>query len=70
MQDSQQNQNSYRIPQIPRIPQILFNDKLIIGCAEKATLYDEYVLAHCRSNVTNSNLPHLSYHTETTADLM
>ena len=49
---------------IPRIPPILFNNKLITNCAKKATLFKEYLLAQCEPNVNNSNLPYLSYHTE------
>ena len=41
---------------VPRIPPILYNNKFIVNCKEKACLFNEYFLKQCKPITNNSVL--------------
>ena len=48
---------------VPRIPPILYINKLIVSCKEKASLFNEYFLSQCTPIGNNSVLPDLIEYT-------
>ena len=50
---------------VPRIPPILYNNKFVVNCKEKACLFNEYFLEQCKPIANNSVLPdYINYKTE------
>ena len=49
---------------IPRIPPLLFNNKFIINCKEKAKVFNEYFISQCTPFDNDSSLPTFNYKTD------
>ena len=47
----------------PKVPPLLVNNKFILDCKEKATLFTSFFCKQCTPNLTSSTLPHLTYNT-------
>ena len=52
----------------PKVPPLLVNNKFIIDCKEKATLFTNFFCKQCTPIVTNSILPPLVYNTNARID--
>ena len=48
---------------VRKIPPLLVNNKFILNCREKATLFTQFLSRHCSLVLNNSILPILSYFT-------
>ena len=52
----------------PKVPPILVDNKFILNCKEKATLFTTYFCKQCTINLTTSVLPNLTYKTNEKLD--
>ena len=48
---------------VPRIPPLFVQDKFIIGCKEKASLFNKFFTSQCTPFLNDSQLPPLIFHT-------